>query len=53
MEEQYIEALVSAWAFMLLLGLMCCCLSTQSSHNIDLDAANASCSCDGTAYGAV
>ncbi|KAK8574029.1 hypothetical protein V6N13_097024 [Hibiscus sabdariffa] len=40
----WFQALASAWGFMLLVGLVCCCLSTQSRQHGDGSGA---CSCDG------
>ncbi|KAK4582031.1 hypothetical protein RGQ29_025265 [Quercus rubra] len=41
------QALASAWGFMLLLGLMCCCLSIKPRQQGDTSSGNGSCSCDG------
>jgi hypothetical protein len=50
MMEHYLnwaQALASAWAFMLLLGLICCCLTTKPRHQQgSTGSATASCSCD-------
>ncbi|KAG6580518.1 hypothetical protein SDJN03_20520, partial [Cucurbita argyrosperma subsp. sororia] len=50
MEKNYLnwaQALGTAWCFMLLLGLLCCCLSTKPRHHGDTSASNSSCTCDG------
>lgn len=41
------QALATAWGFMLLVGLMCCCLSTQHREHGDASNGNSSCTCDG------
>ncbi|KAG8647674.1 hypothetical protein MANES_09G096333v8 [Manihot esculenta] len=41
------EAIASAWVLMLLIGLMCCCLSTKPRSHGDINSGSGSCSCDG------
>ncbi|WRX23713.1 hypothetical protein QQP08_016200 [Theobroma cacao] len=41
------QALASAWGFMLLVGLVCCCLSTKPRQHGDINNSNGSCSCEG------
>ncbi|KAJ0028300.1 hypothetical protein Pint_35325 [Pistacia integerrima] len=42
------QALASAWGFMLLVGLLCCCLSTQPRQHGDIaGTGGGSCSCAG------
>ncbi|KAG8649369.1 hypothetical protein MANES_08G086131v8 [Manihot esculenta] len=41
------QAIASAWGFMLLIGLMCCCVSTKPPPHGDPNNGTASCSCDG------
>ncbi|TYJ19047.1 hypothetical protein E1A91_A09G164500v1 [Gossypium mustelinum] len=43
----WVQAFASAWAFMLLVGLVCSCLSTHPTQHGDANSTNASCSCDG------
>ncbi|CAK9323291.1 unnamed protein product [Citrullus colocynthis] len=45
--SNWVQALATAWCFMMLLGLLCCCLSTNPRHHDDSSAANSSCTCDG------
>ncbi|KAI8556702.1 hypothetical protein RHMOL_Rhmol05G0274400 [Rhododendron molle] len=48
----WVQALVTAWAFMFLLGLMCCCLSSKPRPHGDTSSGSGGCACDG-AYGGV
>ena len=41
------QALASVWGFMLLVGLMCCCLSIKPRQQGDTSSGNGSCTCDG------
>ncbi|CAN1135118.1 hypothetical protein LINPERPRIM_LOCUS15716 [Linum perenne] len=44
----WVQGIATAWGFMLLMGLMCCCLSSKPRHHSDVDnSETASCACDG------
>nr|KYP45942.1 hypothetical protein KK1_032503 [Cajanus cajan] len=47
------QALASAWGFMLLVALMCCCLSTKPRHDSDIISGNGGCTCDGGGHACV
>ncbi|GMN47695.1 hypothetical protein TIFTF001_016874 [Ficus carica] len=47
------QALASAWGVMLLLGLVCCCLSTKPQQHGDAASGNSSCTCDVGGYAGV
>ncbi|KAK8466498.1 hypothetical protein PHAVU_008G114733 [Phaseolus vulgaris] len=50
MMENYLswaQALASAWGFMLVVALMCCCLSTKPRQDSDVISGNGGCTCDG------
>lgn len=54
--EKYLkwaQALATAWGFMLLVGLMCCCLTTKPQHDPDLAAGNGDCTCDGGGHACI
>ncbi|KAJ6968717.1 hypothetical protein NC653_036636 [Populus alba x Populus x berolinensis] len=41
------QAIATAWGFMLLIGIMCCCLSARPRQPGDKSSGNGSCTCDG------
>ncbi|KAI5561118.1 hypothetical protein POPTR_016G102401v4 [Populus trichocarpa] len=41
------QAIATAWGFMLLIGIMCCCLSARPRQPGDMSSGNGSCTCDG------
>ncbi|XAR68903.1 hypothetical protein NMG60_11000315 [Bertholletia excelsa] len=41
------QALASAWAFMLLVALVCCCLSSKPRPHGDTGSSDGGCTCDG------
>jgi hypothetical protein len=49
----WVEALATAWGFMLLVALLCCCLSTKPRQDGDVISGNGGCTCDGGGHGCV
>ncbi|KDP24548.1 hypothetical protein JCGZ_25112 [Jatropha curcas] len=47
--KNWIQAIASAWGLMLLIGLMCCCLSTKPRQHGDVNGGGGigGCTCDG------
>ncbi|KAI5429668.1 hypothetical protein KIW84_034294 [Lathyrus oleraceus] len=41
------------WGFMLLVALLCCCLSTKPHQGGDIISGNGGCTCDGGGHGCV
>jgi hypothetical protein len=50
---RWVEALATAWGFMLLVALLCCCLSTKPRQDGDVISGNGGCTCDGGGHGCV
>jgi len=49
---KYVQSLASVWLVMLLLGLLCCCLSSKPRSQGDKTSGTGGCTCDG-GYGGV
>lgn len=49
---KYVQAIASVWVIMLLLGLLCCCLSSKPRFQDDKSGSTGGCTCDG-GYGGV
>ena len=47
----FAQALATAKGFMLLVGLMCCCLITKPQQDEDTISSNDGCTCDGGGHG--
>lgn len=51
---RWAQAMATAWGFMLLVALVCCCLSTKPRHNGgDVISGNGGCTCDGGGHACV
>lgn len=46
---KYVQAIASVWVIMLLLGLLCCCLSSKPRFQDDKSGSTGGCTCDGGA----
>ncbi|CAJ2670517.1 unnamed protein product [Trifolium pratense] len=50
---RWVQALATAWGFMLLVGLLCCCLSTKPRQDGDVNSGSGGCTCDGGGHGCI